>query len=68
MEDSVCGGVQSDCKCGLCKVRKQGRITQYCGECRKYGKALRKDAETHDWLSDFETMTEHADTFSAMMQ
>ena len=41
---------------------------QYCGECRKDVEACRKDAETNDWLSDFEAMKEHANTFSAMMQ
>ena len=68
MEDSVCGGEQSDCKCGLCKVRKQVRRAQYCAECRKDIDALKKDAEANDWMSDFENMKEDEKTFTAMMQ
>ncbi len=68
MEDSDCGGVRYHCQCALCKERKQGRNTQYCGECRKTIEACKKDAEDNDWMRDFRTMAEHPDTFTAMMQ
>ena len=69
MGDSDCGNVHSsDCKCSLCKVRKHGRSTQYCRECRKDVEACKKDAADNDWMSDCEAMAEHPDTFTAMMR
>ena len=68
MEDSVCGSVQSDCKCALCKDRKQGRSGQYCAECRKDVEACWKDAETNSWMDDFKNMQGHGDTFKALME
>ena len=67
MEDSVCGGVQSDCKCGLCN-KKRGRSGQYCAECRKDVEACWKDAEKNSWMDDFKNMQEHGDTFKALMK